>query len=388
VCIVLQSNNISVESSYSVMRIVLYALDHIEYTIQLAEALSKLEDIMLMVPGNRPGLSIDWFSEVLADSVIIKPYYQPRLRYPTNLLALYGIVKKINDFNPDILHLQGEHPWFNLILPFLTKKYPLVATVHDVVLHVGDMKSRKIPSFISGLSVRYADRIIVHGQKLKKEMMEKSNLPAENIHIIPRGVNSIYRRFVKSNVREEDGLILFFGRIYEYKGLRYLIEAEPLITEKVPTAKIVIAGIGEDIKEYLKMMVHREKFIIYNQVIPSGMVAELFQRASLVVMPYIEASQSGIVPLAYAFKKPVVVTDVGSIPEVVDNGKTGYIVPPKDPKKLAEAIIDLLEDKEKRREMGENAYRKTEEELSWDTIAVKTIEVYKKALSYRRFRRC
>ncbi|GAH96391.1 unnamed protein product, partial [marine sediment metagenome] len=54
-----------------------------------------------------------------------------------------------------------------------------------------------------------------------------------------------------------------------------------------------------------------------------------------------------------------------------------------DPKKLAEAIIDLLRDKEKRREMGENGYKKTEEELSWDNIAVKTIEVYKKALSDR-----
>jgi len=365
------------------MRVVLHAFDHIEYTVQLAEALSKLEDIMLMVPGNKPGLSIDWFSEVLADNVIIKPYYQPRLRYPTNLLALYKIVKKINDFNPDIVHLQGEHPWFNLVLPFLTRKYPLVATVHDVVPHVGDIMSRKIPAFIYRLSTRYADEIIVHGEKLKKEMMERSHKSAEKVHVVPRGVNSIYLRFRKSNIEEENNLVLFFGRIWEYKGLRYLIEAEPLITEKVPKAKIIIAGAGEDLGKYLKMMVHREKFIIYNQVIGNEMVAELFQRASVVVLPYIEASQSGIVPLAYAFKKPVVVTDVGSIPEVVDNGKTGYIVPPKDPKKLAEAIIDLLKDKEKRREMGENAYRKTEEELSWDNIAVKTIEIYRKTLRDR-----
>jgi glycosyltransferase involved in cell wall biosynthesis len=383
VCIILQSNNISVESDYSLMRVVLYAFDHIEYTIELAEALSRLEDIMLVVPQYKIGP----FIEVLEDNVNIKPYPQPRLRYPTNLLTLYKILKKINNFHPDVVHLQGEHPWFNLILPYLRRRYPIVTTVHDVVLHVGDMKSRKIPSFISGLSVRYADRIIVHGEKLKKEMMEKYNIPTENVHVIPRGVNSIYRRFLKSNIEEEDHLILFFGRIWEYKGLRYLIEAEPLITEKVPTAKIVIAGKGENFGKYLRMMVHKEKFIIHNQAIRNEMVAELFQRASVVVLPYIEASQSGIVPLAYAFKKPVVVTDVGSIPEVVDNGKTGYIIPPRNPKKLAEAIIDLLKDKEKRREMGENAYRKTEEELSWDNIAVKTIEVYKKALS-DRFRSC
>jgi len=365
------------------MRIVLYTFDHIEYTIQLAEALSRLEDVMLMVPKHKQGLFIGWFREVLENNVNIEPYYQPRLRYPTNLLALYGIIKKINSFNPDIVHLQGEHPWFNLILPFLRQRYPLVTTVHDVVPHIGDTKSRKFPSFISKLSVRYADQIIVHGKKLKKAMMEKSDKSTNNVHVLPRGVNSIYRRFIKSEVKEEDNLILFFGRIWEYKGLRYLIEAEPLITEKIPTAKIVIAGIGEDFKKYVKMMVHKENFIIHNHIIPNEMVAELFQKASIVVVPYIEASQSGIVPLAYAFKKPVVVTDVGSIPEVVDNGKTGYIVPPKDPEKLAEAIIDLLKDKEKRREMGENGYKKTEEELSWDNIAVKTIEIYKKALSDR-----
>jgi len=361
------------------MRVVLYAFDHIEYTIQLTEALSKLEDIMLMLPQHKGKR----FLEVVEDNVNIESYYQPRLRYPTNLLALYEIIKKINGFNPDIVHWQGEHPWFNLILPLLKRRYPLVTTVHDVVLHVGDTKSRKIPSFVYKLSTRYADEIIVHGEKLKKDIIEKSNRLVNNVHVIPRGVNSIYRRFLKRDLKEEDNLILFFGRIWEYKGLRYLIEAEPLITEKVPAAKIVIAGSGEDFGKYVKMMTHKEKFTIYNQIIPNEMVAELFQRASVVVLPYIEASQSGIVPLAYAYKKPVVVTNVGSIPEVVDNGKTGYIVPPKDPEKLAEAIIDLLRDKEKRRKMGENACKKTEEELSWDNIAMKTVEVYKKAFLAR-----
>ncbi len=361
------------------MRVVLYAFDHIEYTTQLAEALSSLEEVMLMLPQYRA----EWFMEVLEGNINLKPYYQPRLRYPTNILTLYRIIKKINNFKPDIVHLQGEHPWFNLILPFLRRRYPLVTTIHDVVLHVGDIKSRKIPSFIHKLSIRYADQIIVHGEKLKKEMMENFNKLANNIHVLPRGVNSIYKRFIKGEIKEEDNSILFFGRIWEYKGLRYLIEAEPLITEKVPTAKIVIAGIGEDFRKYAKMMVHKENFIIHNQIIPGDMVARLFQKASVVVLPYIEASQSGIVPLAYAFKKPVVATDVGSIPEVVDNGKTGYIVPPKNTKRLAEAIIALLKDKEKRRKMGENGYEKAKKELSWDNIAVKTVEIYKKAISDR-----
>ena len=259
----------------------------------------------------------------------------------------------------------------------------MVTTVHDVMHHVGDRRSRKIPSFMFRLPVRYADQIIVHGEKLRKVMMEKSKRSDDNIQVIPHGEFSFYKKFTRRTVKEENYLILFFGRIWEYKGLRYLIEAEPVITEKVPSAKIVIAGSGENFQKYQKMMVHREKFITYNNFIPNEMVAELFQKASVVVLPYIEASQSGVIPLAYAFKKPVVVTDVGSIPEVVDDGETGYIVPPRNSEKLAEAIIDLLKDKEKRKRMGENAYKKTEEELSWNNIAVKTIEVYKKALSDR-----
>lgn len=368
------------------MRIVLFSFGYIEYITQLAKALSKLEEVMLMLPKYESKYKRKWTERLIRTvkgDLNVQFYYQPRIRYPMNLVGVYRVIKHINSFNPDIIHLQGDHPWFNLTLPLLRRKYPLVVTVHDITCHIGDRRSRKIPSFVHKLVMRYADRVIVHGKKLKELLTEKDNKSPGSIQVIPHGEFSFYKKFSRRAVKEEDHLILFFGRIWEYKGLRYLIEAEPLISEKVPTAKIVIAGKGEDFRKYQEMMVHKEKFIVHNEYIPNEMVAELFQKASIVVLPYIEASQSGIVPLAYAFKKPVVATDVGSIPEVVDNGKTGYIVPPKDPKKLAEAIIDLLRDKEKRREMGENAYKKTEEELSWDNIAVKTIEVYKKALSDR-----
>jgi glycosyltransferase involved in cell wall biosynthesis len=111
------------------------------------------------------------------------------------------------------------------------------------------------------------------------------------------------------------------------------------------------------------------------------MVTKLFQEASLVVLPYIDGSQSGVIPMAYAFSKPVVTTNVGSLPENVDDGITGYIVPPRDSQKLAEAIIDLLINSEKRKKMGMNAFKKTQEELAWKNIATKTLEIYKKALN-------
>jgi glycosyltransferase involved in cell wall biosynthesis len=231
------------------------------------------------------------------------------------------------------------------------------------------------------------DQIIVHGHKLKMEMIKEFNKANNDIHVLPRGVNSIYTRYNNYNFMEEENSILFFGRIWGYKGLRYLIEAEPKITSEVPSAKIIIAGRGEDISNYQSFMKNKERFVIFNTHIPNEKVAELFQKASIVVLPYTDASQSGVVPLAYAFGKPVVVTNVGSLPEVVDDGETGYIVPPRDPDQLAKAIIDLLRNKEKRKIMGENAYKKGEEELSWGRIALRTLEIYKKAISLRDINR-
>ncbi len=162
--------------------------------------------------------------------------------------------------------------------------------------------------------------------------------------------------------------------------MEYLIKAEPLITKEVPDAKIIIAGMGEDFKKYENMMINRDNFIVHNYRISYKEGAELLQRCSLVVLPYIDASQSGVIPTAYGFKKPVVVTDVGAIPEIVDDGITGFIVPPRNTEALADAIVKLLKNEDLRKQMGETAYKKLKTDLSWDNIAEKTIEVYKKAI--------
>jgi glycosyltransferase involved in cell wall biosynthesis len=220
----------------------------------------------------------------------------------------------------------------------------------------------------------------VHGEKLKEAMVNEYKRSTDDIHVLPRGVNSIYTRYGPITGKEDPYTIMYFGRIWGYKGIRYLIEAEPMISEKIPNLKIIIAGTGEDFDKYRKMMINKDRFIVYNEFIPDDKVKDLFNTACLIVLPYVDGSQSGIIPQAYAFKKPVVITNVGSLPENVDNGLTGYIIPPRDTRKLADAVIDLLLNHEKRKEMGDNCYRKINEELAWSNIAPKTIEVYKRAL--------
>ena len=361
------------------MRTVVIAFTNIEYTIELAEALSELIDVILMIPEHQANR----FKHVIKHDIKLDTFIQPRLRSLSNLLYIFSITKKINRLNADVIHIQRGHPWFNLVLKFLKCKV-IVTTVHDVELHSGDKESSRIPQFTNKKPIKYANQVIVHGKELKREMIRKSYKNGDCINVINRGINSIYRRYIKTQIKEEENTILYFGRIWRYKGIKYLIEAEPLISEIIPNIKIIIAGRGEDFRErYQKLVVNKEKYTIYNEHISNEKVAELFLRCSIVVLPYIDASQSGVIPLAYAFKRPVVVTNVGSLPEVVDDGETGYIVPPRDPKKLAEAIINLLKDNKKIKRMGQNAYKKGKEELSWDSIALKTVEVYNKAIKRR-----
>ena len=175
--------------------------------------------------------------------------------------------------------------------------------------------------------------------------------------------------------------IIFFGNIREYKGLGCLLQAVPIIQKQVKNVKIIIAGEG-DLSPYQPLMgaCDRSVFEIHNEFVPNDLVASLFQRSTLAVLPYTEMSgMSGVLNVAYAFGKPVVVSDVGGLNEAVEHGKTGLLVPPRDPQALADAIIRLLKDPELRAMMGKNVNRKAEE-LSWDNIAKKTMDVYEKVI--------
>jgi len=363
------------------MRVALLTPGFIDYTIQLANALTKKGVIVLLLVPDR---QIQEYNIIENDRLFVYTYTKPKkINNPANIFLMYKLLRRIIAFNPEVIHFQGGPYLLSIILPLLQRKVSLIMTFHDVKPHLGENKLyKRLNQFIGR---RYSDQIFVHGKRLKEQMIEEYNFPSQKIHVIPIGEHNVapLRKYEKQNVKTEENIILFFGRIWEYKGLEYLIKAEPLITEAVPDAKIIIAGTGENFSKYENMMVNRDHFIVYNYYIPYKEGFVLFQKCSLVVLPYIEASQSGVVPVVYGFKKPVVVTNVGAIPEIVDDGITGFIVEPRDSHALAEAIIKLLKDKNLRIKMGENGYKKLKRDLSWENIAEKTIQVYKKTITTR-----
>jgi glycosyltransferase involved in cell wall biosynthesis len=246
------------------------------------------------------------------------------------------LLRRIRRFRPDVIHLQQGHFWFNLFLRSV--RTPVVLTIHDLKPHVGDRGGIKTPELIMNLAFRRADRVILHAERMRNDAIAR-NISPNLIDVIPHvAIGSELR---VQPIFEEDHLILFFGRIWPYKGLEYLIRAEPFISSRVPDVKFVIAGEGEDFSRYRALMVHPERFVVHNEFVSNEKRAELFARAAIVVLPYIEASQSGVVPVAYSFSKPVVATTVGGLPEVVEDGRTGYLVPPGDELALADAVETL-----------------------------------------------
>ncbi|MGE3777335.1 MAG: glycosyltransferase family 4 protein [Pirellulaceae bacterium] len=363
------------------MKIAFLSYDFPEYCIRHANEMAQSEEVLLLLPRNRAAEH-----EGLIDGrVRYAPFYRPRYRQPLRqLITLIRLLSRIRTFRPDVVHFQNGHMYFNLVLPLL-RRFPLVITIHDARQHLGDHEALRTPQALMDFGFRRADQVIVHGASLIPVVERELGFRSDDIHLIPHV--AIGERPVSRPTADDGRTILFFGRIWEYKGLEYLIRAEPAVTARFPNARFVIAGTGEDFDRYRRMMVNPDRFEVHNDWIGEDRRAEMFAAASVVVLPYLEASQSGVIPVAYAFGKPVIATRVGGLPDIVDHGTTGLLVAPRDAPGLADAILQLLEDDAGRRRMGLAGKHKLERECSPAAVARQTLAVYRRAIGLRRPKR-
>ena len=347
------------------------------YISQLASALSKTGNNVTLLLGNYLFDKNHYQNSDLKILVIdAKPSYKKMFMKLVNPITYYKILKIVKKENPDVIHLVFED-LISGVTFFLLKihGYKLILTEHDPSPHPGEKLLSRLSQQTTKLLLRnIVDGIIVHGDNLKNIILQKG-VSSNKIHVIPHGDYFYYTKWSRQ-LSEEKNLILFFGLIRDYKGLEYLIRSMSIIASYIPDIKLVIAGEG-DFSKYYTLIENKKYFEIHNRFILDEEVAEFFERSSVVVLPYIGGSQSGVVPIAYAFKKPVVVTNVGSIGEIVEDGVTGLLIPPKNSNALAEAIIKILMDSKLGLKMGENGYLKMKNESSWSKIADKTIGVYK-----------
>jgi glycosyltransferase involved in cell wall biosynthesis len=361
------------------MKVAFVGFDFGEYCVRLAGGIaqSPATSVLLFLPK----AEANPYMHLLSGSVEPRLFDKPRIRQVFKQLKMvFDLVRQIRAIKPDVIHVQLGHLWFNLLALPLLRRFPLVLTVHDSVIHVGDAATGKTPQWLYDRACYQARERIVHAPQVKELLVKRLGIPAETVHVIPYVIVGDVDDTVAQDVHEEP-TVLFFGRIWPYKGLDYLIRAEPLITSKAPHTKIVIAGTGEDFDRYRRMMVNPDKFVVLNEYVSDEKRAELFRQASVVVLPYIEASQSFIISIAYRFGKPVVATTVGGLPQMVDNGRTGFLVPPRDVNALADAVVKLMQNDEMRRKFGENGKRKVNVECAPAAVGRQTRVVYRRAMN-------
>ncbi len=367
------------------MKILMFSLHFIEYAFELAQALSKENRVHLIL--SEPKLPEEIRRALAEDSggnlsyTLLGRY---NWKHPGMYKNIFIVLKVALGFRPQIIHHQESGDFSNLAAFICAVFIPTVGTVHDVEPHLetANKQSPRLMVIRNFIRKRLYRKIIVHGRALKEHLIKITGRRPDDVAVIPHGcLFSFKSTSLHNKVREEEHTVLFFGRIGEYKGLRYLIATEPLVSRKIPDFKVIIAGRGEDLEANREKIEHNPHFEIHNRYIPNQEVALFFNRCALVLLPYIEASQSGVLAMAFAFGKPVIVTDVGSLSEVVKNGETGFIVPAKDNEKLAGAIVNLLQHKEMRKTMGKNTLKMARTDLSWEHIARLTQKVYQTALS-------
>ncbi|MBI5351468.1 MAG: glycosyltransferase family 4 protein [Chloroflexi bacterium] len=317
---------------------------------------------------------------VVPENCQIRLFKFPRTRDPRSLSAVRNLKQVIHEDALDIVHiLMGPGELWIAVLACLIRDIPVVSTMIIPKPNLGESLPAPIPWIIAKLLTLGSDIVIVNGRDQVELVSRLYKVQVNKLAFIPLGPRIAALKWADTNPQEEPGMILFPGKAQPRKGLEYLIRAQPKITACVPHARIVVAAHGEEIERCKAMIEDESKFEIHDGFLTGADLAGYFQRASLVALPYLTASTSGLLNTAYVFGKPVVATQVGSLPEYVENGVTGLLVPPADADQLADAIIRLLSDEGLRHQMGENA-------RSWAItrqlfVANETLKVYKKAQS-------
>lgn len=291
----------------------------------------------------------------------------------------------------DLLHAQ----WWSLPLApiyvvisilYKIKKKPVIFTVHNISPH----EPSRLHDSICRLLFKLGTFFIVHSFSNRHKLIKHFSVYPERIALIPHGPLNFHvpKRADPSAARKilgiqpEHKVVLLFGAIRPYKGIVTAIESFSKVIKSIPKARLLIAGrLWEDWYPYEQLIskLKIENYIFsHRDYVPSNQVYRYFMASDLVILPYHDFdSQSGAGALAVAFQKPLIVTDVGGLPELQDNKY--FVVPPRDPETLTQRIITCLQDPQQLEAMKRNS-AVVADRISWSSIAKKTMKVYQKAL--------
>lgn len=339
-----------------------------EYAFEMAKALSRKAEVMCVI-STYVSNKHNWLSWAKNNTAVkikeVRTYNSPLefILRSFNLFFYLDAVHTINLFAPNIIYSPMGHFWERLIVPYCKCKCT-IKTVHDVVLHEGENSYKY--KFAKWLFTYKSRKYVVLSHVLKEELVNQG-IDKSDIIVIP---HAVFRGYCSGTITPDYtqyNRFLFFGRIIKYKGIEVLLSAMKQIAQRMPNAKLVIAGNGNISNQGL-VDECIDSLDLHVGWIEDNQVEDFFKEIDFVVLPYIHASQSGVIPLAYAFGKPVVATRIGGIPEQVEDGRTGILIQPNDVGELSDAICELLNDPVWLKCMKKNCYEYAESN-TWDNSA-------------------
>ena len=343
-----------------------------KYCYSLAQELEKRHDLLLLsykrqypklLYGSKSQLDPAYDSQKIADEF-------KRLSYDIDSASIFSwreSSRRIAAFKPDLVIL----PWWvaywapmyaYLLSSFKKKNIKVVFLCINIFEHEDNVIKKIVTTFI----LRRVAAIIVHSEQEKQSALE-INPKAEVIkHLLPLFE---YEPVPPTTRAEQTPFqMLFFGFVRPYKGLDVLLKAIGILKDQNILLKIV-GEFWNDKDKYLQIVDESGisgKVEIIDRYVSDQEMSRYFTDTDLVVLPYRKSITSGVIATAYGFRKPVLATNVGGFYEVIQEGVTGRIVPPDDPKALADSIEWFLSNRQT--DFAENIATFTTKKMSWSSL--------------------
>jgi starch synthase len=290
-------------------------------------------------------------------------------------LRRYGEVARarraLAGWRPDVVHVQDSltndvrlavaagYPW---------RRYAL--TVHDPAPHLGEPALDAWTRVVRRRLLRGADLVFAHAAVLAEELRAEGKVLGP-VEVVPHGFGEV----VEAPLPARPSL-LFFGRIMRYKGVDTLLDAMPAVWARNPDVTLTVAGSSDEGLSH--PVLADPRVTLRDEHVPEAAVPQLFADATCVVLPYLQATQSGVGAEARQFGRAIVATEVGGLPELI-TPDTGRLVAPGAPEALAAAIAEVVETPGLAAELGRNAAASTGD-AGWSSVAEKTLAAYRRHL--------
>ena len=307
-----------------------------------------------------------------------------------HILGMRRFVEMAESRRPDVIHFQ----WLplpvvdQLYVGRLKRRSKLVLTLHNTttLLHGVTSRWREL-GFVNTLKA--FDGLIVHTEFSKQRVLARGWADEDNVHVVPHGAFHYHKTVERAQpIRTAKNILLFFGTLHPYKGVDVLLHAFARLAPGIAkNTRLIIAGRPEMDVEPLYQLSRELK--IDDRVdwilrpIGEEEIPVLFGAATAVVLPYREIDQSGVLMTAIAFSKPILATRVGGIPETIQHGVHGYLVPPENAEALSAAAGRLLACEQSRQRMEIAVRELGNGKLSWSSIASQTLDLYRQLIEKR-----